>query len=153
MIDVQYQNYHKPFYNCNKRFILPNENKKNFDLGLEEDENLAKLNEIARKQAFAHQKHQKIDAFERLVFEDFNSPLYASKSTITMNNWSSLFDWYMIKRKLEFIDPRGYVNISWLFLLGIKFQCYFLLHSTFYVFLCSSFAQLNSIMTNFHRLN
>ena len=119
MIDVQYQNYHKPFYNGNKRFILPNENKKNFDLGLEEDENLAKLNEIARKQAFAHQKHQKIDAFERLVFEDFNSPLYASKSTITMNNWSSLFDWYMIKQKLEFIDPRGYVNISWLFLLGI----------------------------------
>ena len=114
--------------------MLPNEHKKNFDLGLEEDENLAKLNEIARKQAFAHQKHQKIDAFERLVFEDFNSPLYASKSTITMNNWSSLFDWHMIKRKLEFIDPRGYVNISWLFLLGIKFQCYFLLHSTFYVF-------------------
>ena len=84
-----------------------------------EDENLAKLNEIARKQAFAHQKHQKIDAFERLVFEDFNSPLYASKSTISMNNWSSLCDCYMIKRKLEYIDPRGYVNISWLFLLGI----------------------------------
>lgn len=41
------------------RFILPienkkttksNENKKKFDLGLEEDENLKKLNEIARKQ-------------------------------------------------------------------------------------------------------
>ena len=111
------------------RFILPiennkttksNENKKKFDLGLEEDENLKKLNEIARKQAFAHQKHQKIDAFERLVFEDFNSPLYASKSTINMNNWSSFCDWYVIKRKLEYIDPRGYVNISWLFILGMK---------------------------------
>ena len=97
-----------------------NENKKKFDLGLEEDENLKKLNEIARKQAFAHQKHQKIDAFERLVFEDFNSPLYASKSTINMNNWSSFCDWYVIKRKLEYIDPRGYVNISWLFILGMK---------------------------------
>ena len=102
------------------RFILPpkTKNKENFDLGLEEDENLMKLQTIAKKQAFAHQRHQKIDAFERLVFEDFNSPLYASKSTISMSNWYSFCDWYTVKRKVEYIDPRGYINISWLFLLG-----------------------------------
>ena len=100
------------------RFILPNDNKKKFDLGLAEDENLVKLKQIAKKQAFAHQRHQKIDAFERIVFEDFNSPLYASKSTISMSTWRSLCDWDLIKRKLEYIDPRGYINISWLFLLG-----------------------------------
>ena len=87
-------------------------------MGLAEDENLVKLKQIAKKQAFAHQRHQKIDAFERLVFEDFNSPLYASKSTISMNTWSSICDWNTIKRKIEYIDPRGYINISWLFLLG-----------------------------------
>ena len=77
-----------------------------------------KLKQIAKKQAFAHQRHQKIDAFERLVFEDFNSQLYASKSTIDMNNWLALCDWYTVRRKLEYIDPRGYINIAWLFLLG-----------------------------------
>ena len=117
------------------RFILPNENKKKFDLGLVEDENLAKLNEIARKQAFAHQKHQKIDAFERLVFEDFNSPLYASKSTISMNDWNSICDCYTIQRKLEYIDPRGYVNMSWLFLLGIITNFNVTFHTVnFYIF-------------------
>ena len=54
------------------RFVIPEENRKKFDLGLEEDENLLKLRQITKKQAFAHQRHQKIDAFERLVFEDFN---------------------------------------------------------------------------------
>ena len=98
--------------------IKEQENKKKFDLGLEEDENLVKLKQIAKKQAFAHERHQKIDALEHLVFEDFNSSLYASKSTISMNNWSALCDWYTIKRKFEYIDPRGYINIAWLFLLG-----------------------------------
>ena len=105
----------------NFRFVTPEGNRKKFDLGLEEDENLLKLRQITKKQAFAHQRHQKIDAFERLVFEDFNSPLYASKSTISMNNWSSLCNWQVLKQKFEYIDPRGYINMSWLFLLGI---CY-----------------------------
>ena len=105
-------------YSTTIRFILPEDDKKKFDLGLEEDENLVKLKKIAKKQAFAHQRHQKIDALERLVFEDFNSPLYASKSTISMKNWHTLCDWYTLKRKFEYIDPRGYINIAWLFLQG-----------------------------------
>ena len=46
---------------------------------------------------------------------------YASKSTINMSGWDSFFNWHNMKHKLEFVDPRGYVNISWLLLLTLVF--------------------------------
>ena len=63
-----------------------------------------------------HAQQHNLDTLERLVFEDFNGSPYASKSTIVMSGWDSLCcQWSLIKRKLDFIDPRGYINISWLF--------------------------------------
>ena len=98
--------------------MLPKEEFQNFDLQLAEDESLTKLREIAKRQSHIIQRHQKLDALERLVFEDFNSSLYASKSTITMSNWRSFFDWYRVRQKVEYIDPRGSINIAWLSLQG-----------------------------------
>jgi hypothetical protein len=61
-----------------------------------------------------HAQHHNLDTLERLVFEDFNGSLYASKSTIVMSGCDGC-DWSLLRRKLEFIDPRGYINIAWLF--------------------------------------
>ena len=63
-----------------------------------------------------HAQQHNLDTLERLVFEDFNGSPYASKSTIVMSGWDSFCcQWGLLKRKLDYIDPRGYINISWLF--------------------------------------
>ena len=55
-----------------------------------------------------------------MVFEDFNAALYASKSTIDFS-WDEKWTFAKLRKKLEFIDPRGYVNILWLALqVGIQ---------------------------------
>ena len=48
-----------------------------------------------------------------MVFEDFNAALYASKSTIDFS-WDEKWTFQKLRKKLEYIDPRGYVNILWL---------------------------------------
>lgn len=63
-----------------------------------------------------HAQHHNLDTLERLVFEDFNATPYTSKSTIVISGWDAILcDWKLIRRKFQFIDPRGYINISWLF--------------------------------------
>lgn len=62
----------------------------------------------------AKERHKKLDALERIVFEDFNSSLYASKSTVVMDGFESYLNFGKVKQKLKFIDPRGYINICWL---------------------------------------
>ena len=64
-----------------------------------------------------HAQQHNLDTLERMVFEDFNGSPYASKSTIVMSGWDSICcQWSLLKRKLDYIDPRGYINISWLFI-------------------------------------
>ncbi len=84
-----------------------------------------------------HAQHHNLDTLERLVFEDFNGSPYASKSTIGKQNHNSYWPAHctvclhftvvsgwdavccncsLLRRKLEFIDPRGYINIAWLFI-------------------------------------
>ena len=47
----------------------------------------------------------------RLVLDDFKDSLYASKSTINFGD--SLEErWRSLLRQLEYIDPRGYMNIG-----------------------------------------
>ena len=63
-----------------------------------------------------HAQHHNLDTLERLVFEDFNGSPYTSKSTIVISGWDSICcNFQLIRRKFEFIDPRGYINIAWLF--------------------------------------
>lgn len=41
--------------------------------------------------------------------------MYASKSTIDLRRGVNGFpDWRAVKSKLDYIDPRGYINIVWL---------------------------------------
>ena len=64
-----------------------------------------------------HAQQHNLDTLERLVFEDFNGSLYASKSTIVISAWDSICcNCSLIRRKFRFIDPRGYINITWLFI-------------------------------------
>merc|ERR1719266_2391654 len=69
-----------------------------------------------------HAQHHNLDTLERLVFEDFNGSPYTSKSTIVISGWDSICcNFQLIKRKFEFIDPRGYINIAWLFVQAMVF--------------------------------
>ena len=62
-----------------------------------------------------HAQHHNLDTLERLVFEDFNGSPYTSKSTIVISGWESIFcNFKLVRRKFEFVDPRGYINIAWL---------------------------------------
>ena len=62
-----------------------------------------------------HAQHHNLDTLERLVFEDFNGSPYTSKSTIVINGWESICcNFKLVRRKFEFVDPRGYINIAWL---------------------------------------
>ena len=70
-----------------------------------------------------HAQHHNLDTLERLVFEDFNGSPYASKSTIVISGWETVFcNCGLLRRKFEFIDPRGYINIAWLFV-QVKLLC------------------------------
>ena len=63
-----------------------------------------------------HAQHHNLDTLERMVFEDFNGSPYASKSTIVISAWDSICcNCKLVRRKLEYVDPRGYINITWLF--------------------------------------
>ena len=74
--------------------------------------------EVDRQKLYqnAHTNQAYHDAMEKMVFEDFNSPMYTSKSTINFDTWGSLLNIHKIIGKVEYIDPRGYINIAWLFL-------------------------------------
>ena len=62
-----------------------------------------------------HAQHHNLDTLERLVFEDFNGSPYTSKSTIVISGWESICcNFKLVRRKFEFVDPRGYINIAWL---------------------------------------
>eukprot|EP00095_Tigriopus_kingsejongensis_P000955 snap_masked-scaffold83_size396513-processed-gene-0.1 protein:Tk00955 transcript:snap_masked-scaffold83_size396513-processed-gene-0.1-mRNA-1 annotation:"cyclic nucleotide-gated cation channel beta-1" len=64
--------------------------------------------------------HLRNIALRRMVYEDFNASLYASKSTIDLS-WGHDWTWSRLRKKLEYIDPRGYINIFWLSLQALVF--------------------------------
>jgi hypothetical protein len=45
----------------------------------------------------AHFRGRNFGALERMVFDDYNSSLYASKSTIVMDDWHAYFDFNIVK--------------------------------------------------------
>ena len=45
----------------------------------------------------AHFRGRNFGALERMVFDDYNSSLYASKSTIAMDDWHAYFDFNTVR--------------------------------------------------------
>ena len=45
----------------------------------------------------AHFRGRNFGALERMVFDDYNSSLYASKSTIVMDDWHLFFDFNTVR--------------------------------------------------------
>ena len=58
-------------------------------------------------------------ALQKMVFEDFDAAVYASKTSIDVKAGDNPCEIIgNVWRYLEFVDPRGYLNITWLSLQG-----------------------------------
>ncbi|XP_059083326.1 uncharacterized protein LOC131880663 [Tigriopus californicus] len=85
--------------------LIEKKPKKELDVSKDENNDLSRLRTIA---------------LQRMVYEDFNASLYASKSTVDFG-WYDEWSWHKLGKKVEFIDPRGYINIFWLALQALVF--------------------------------
>jgi hypothetical protein len=47
----------------------------------------------------------------KIILDDFNDSLYASKSTLAAD-FGNAGAWKRCLKKIEYIDPRGYINIG-----------------------------------------
>jgi hypothetical protein len=58
----------------------------------------------------AHFRGRNFGALERMVFDDYNSSLYASKSTIVMDDWHHFFDFRIVRFDVGFARIRARVR-------------------------------------------